>query len=42
MDRLQLNEIYKKLDQKVHEINVLFHCPVGYYNGHYRKDETGN
>ena len=42
MDRHQLNETYKKLDNKAHEISKLLRCPVGYYNGHYNKGESGN
>ena len=41
MDRQRLNDIYRKLDQKARELNTLFHCTVGYYNGHYRKGESG-
>ena len=41
MTRSQLNEIYRSLDAKAREISALFHRPVGWYNGHYRKGESG-
>lgn len=42
MERHQLNEIYRKLDKKAREIGKQLQCPVGYYNGHYRKNESGD
>ncbi len=42
MDRSQLNELYKKLDDKAQEISQLLHCGFGYYNGHYHKNTAGN
>lgn len=42
MDRRQLNEIYEKIDKKAHEISEIIHCPFGYYNGHYYKNQYGN
>ena len=41
MERSQLNEIYRELDAKARAIGRTLHCPVGYYNGHYRKNESG-
>ena len=42
MKRSELNEIYKKLDDKAREIGKLLQCNFGYYNGHYHKNESGN
>lgn len=42
MERRQLNDIYKKLDKKAHEIGERFHCTFGYYNGHYSKNGLGD
>ena len=42
MERNKLNEIYKKLDDKVQAISKLLHCTFGYYNGHYHKNTAGN
>ena len=41
MERSQLNEIYKKLDEKAKDISKLLHCDFGYYNGHYYKTKSG-
>ena len=42
MERIELNEIYRKLDEKAREISKLFHCTFGYYNRHYHRNESGN
>lgn len=42
MERSELNEIYRKLDEKAREISELFHCAFGYYNGHYHRNESGD
>lgn len=42
MERCQLNEIYRKMDEKAREISKLLHCTFGYYNGHYYRNESGN
>ena len=42
VERKQLNEIYKKLDDKAQDINKLLHGVLGYYNGHYHKNTAGN
>lgn len=42
VERNQLNEIYKKLDEKAQEISKLLIGTVGYYNGHYHKNALGN
>ena len=42
MERSQLNEIYKKLDQKAREISKLLNSTFGYHNGHYCKTASGN
>jgi len=46
--REDLNEIYKKLESKMHDITVLltslhngFDFTCGYFNGHYHKDANG-
>ena len=42
MERIELNEIYKKLDEKAREISELLHCTFGYYNGHYHRNTSGH
>ena len=42
MVRSQLNEIYKRLDKKAHDICQLLNSTFGYYSGHYHKNEAGN
>ena len=48
MCREDLNEIYKKLESKMHDITALltslhngFDFTCGYFNGHYHKDANG-
>ena len=41
IESMYLNDIYQPLDAKAHEISDLFHCPVGWFNGHYRRDTSG-
>lgn len=44
IDITQLNEFYKRLDDKKRELARAFQKDkrtVGYFNGHYRKDERG-
>ena len=41
VERSQLNEIYKKLDEKAKDISKLFHCDFSYFNGHYYKTQSG-
>lgn len=38
----RLNEIYKALDNKAHELSNLLHCGFGYYNGHYSRSTSGD
>ena len=42
MVRRQLNDVYKKLDEKAREISKLLDCDFCYYNGHYHKNSSGN
>ncbi len=48
MNRNELNEVYQKLESKMHEITAPFLSlhkghpfTCGYYNGHYSKDSNG-
>ena len=42
MKRIQLNEIYNKLDNKAREISQSLKCDFAYYNGHYSKNTKGD
>ena len=42
MERNQLNEVYKKLDQKARAISKLLNSDFGYFNGHYNKNAHGD
>ena len=42
MERSQLNEIYKILDEKAKDICQILNCTFSYYNGHYCKTNSGN
>ena len=49
MNRNELNEVYKKLESKMHELTTLFNSlhkgfqyTCAYYSGHYYKNADGN
>lgn len=43
MERCQLNDIYRKLDEKAREISqLLYNSTFGYYNGHYYRNKSGD
>ena len=44
MTRQELNEVYGRLEEKARELRAPFHrddSSFGYYNGHYRKNDSG-